>query len=368
MDGENLPIISSDPYACADAAALRLDARASNFVSGQGMFRIILLYALSAISTVIGATDGAFAQSNDPTLQIETKIPLGDVRGRIDHMAADTNRRRLFVAELGNYTVGVVDVGQSKMLQVLGGLKEPQGVGYLPSADTLFVANGGDGSLRLFQGPNYTANARIDFGSEADNVRVDQSSQHVVVGYGNGALAVIDGATRNKISEIRLPAHPEGFQLDPSTGQAYVNLPNARGIAVADLSSSKVVAMWPVGGASANFPMALNSESRHVLAVFRNPPKLGVFDTRDGSIVRMADTCGDADDLFFDAKRHRVYVSCGAGAIDIFDARSYDHLSRIPTVSGARTSLFVPELDRLFLAIRAAGSIPAGIWVLRPEP
>jgi len=126
--------------------------------------------------------------------------------------------------------------------------------------------------------------------------------------------------------------------------------------------------MWPVGGASANFPMALNSESRHVLAVFRNPPKLGVFDTRDGSIVRMADTCGDADDLFFDAKRHRVYVSCGAGAIDIFDARSYDHLSRIPTVSGARTSLFVPELDRLFLAIRAAGSIPAGIWVLRPEP
>src|SRR5262249_36894620 len=130
----------------------------------------------------------------------------------------------------------------------------------------------------------------------------------------------------------------------------------------------KVIAVWPVGGASANFPMAVDSDSNHVLSVFRNPPKLGVFDKRDGSIVRMGDACGDADDVFVDAKRHRVYISCGAGVIDIFDARSYERLSRIPTASGARTSLFVPELDRLFVAVRAAGSNPAGIWVLRPEP
>jgi hypothetical protein len=145
-------------------------------------------------------------------------------------------------------------------------------------------------------------------------------------------------------------------------------VPNARGIAVADLTSSKVIAVWPVGGASANFPMAVDNDSNRVLVVFRNPPKLGVFDKRDGSIIRMADACGDADDVFIDAKRHRIYVSCGAGVIDIFDAQSYEQLSRIPTVSGARTSLFVPEFDRLFLAVRAASGNPAGIWVFRPEP
>ena len=330
------------------------------------MFRVVLLSALTL--AVIAAPQRASTQSNDATLRIEAKIPLGEVRGRIDHLAADIDRRRVFVAELGNNTVGIVDVGQGKVLQVLAGFKEPQGVGYLPSTDTLYVANGGDGSLRLFQGPNYTANGRIDFGNDADNVRVDQSKQHVVVGHGDGALAVIDGAKHNKIREVRLPAHPEGFQLDIDTGRAYVNLPNARGIAVVDLSSSKVIALWPVGGASANFPMALDSDSNHVLAVFRNPPKLGVFDERDGSIVRMVDACGDADDLFVDAKRHRIYVSCGAGVIDIFDARSYERLSRIPTVSGARTSLFVPELDRLFVAVRASGGSPAALWVLSPQP
>jgi hypothetical protein len=332
------------------------------------MLRVVLLSALAMAGAVMTGLGGALAQSNDAALRVETKIPLGDVRGRIDHMAADIDRRRLFVAELGNNTVGIVDVAQAKVLHVLVGLREPQGVGYLPSSDTLYVANGGDGSLRLFQGPSYTANGRIDFGNDADNVRVDQSKQHVVVGYGDGALAVIDGAKINKIGEVRLPAHPEGFQLDTGTGRAYVNLPNARGIAVADLSSGKVIAVWPVGGASANFPMALDSDSNHVLAVFRNPPKLGVFDRRDGSIVRMVDTCGDSDDVFIDAKRHRIYVSCGAGVIDIFDARSYERLSRIPTVSGARTSLFVPEFDRLFVAVRANGGNPAAIWVFRPEP
>jgi hypothetical protein len=332
------------------------------------MFRVVLLFVVAAGGTLIGELGGASAQSHDAALRIETKIPLGDVRGRIDHMAADIDRRRLFVAELGNNTVGIVDVGQTKVLQVLAGLKEPQGVGYLPSADTLYVANGGDGSLRLFQGPNYTANGRIDFGSDADNVRVDQSRHHVVVGYGNGALAVIDRDKTNKIGEVHLPAHPEGFQLDAGTGRAYVNLPNAHNIAVVDLSSEKVIALWPVGGASANFPMAVDNESNHVLAVFRNPPKLGVFDTRDGSIVRMVDACGDSDDLFVDTKRHRIYVSCGAGVIDIFDARTYERLSRILTVSGARTSLFVPEFDRLFVAVRASGGNPAAIWVFRPEP
>ena len=324
-----------------------------------------LLFGLGLLGTLITAVERASAQ--EAPLRLETKIPLGNVRGRIDHMAADIDRRRLFVAELGNNTVGIVDVGQGKVRQVLAGLKEPQGVGYLPSTDTVYLASGGDGSLRLFQGQNYTANGRIDFGNDADNVRVDRAKQYVVVGYGDGALAVIDGAKGSKIADIRLPAHPEGFQLD-NGGRAYVNVPNARGIAVADLPSGKLISVWPVGSASANFPMAFDSDSNHVLTVFRNPPKLGVFDNRDGSIVRMIDACGDADDLFLDAKRHRIYVSCGAGVIDIFDARSYERLSQIPTVSGARTSLFVPELDRLFVAVRATGSNPAGIWVLRPEP
>src|SRR5262249_20156918 len=93
--------------------------------------------------------------SSQPPMELESKIPLGDVSGRIDHLAIDLARRRLFIAELGNNTVGVVDLSERKVSHVIAGLKEPQGIGYLPSSDTLFVANAGDGSVSLFRGSDY---------------------------------------------------------------------------------------------------------------------------------------------------------------------------------------------------------------------
>jgi len=120
----------------------------------------------------------------------------------------------------------------------------------------------------------------------------------------------------------------------------------------------------------ANFPMALNHDVGHVLAAFRTPAKLGVFSIKDGALIASPEICGDADDVFVDAKRHRVYVSCGQGFLDVLDSQgsAYKRIARIPTVPGARTSLFVSELDRLFLAVRAASGEPAAVWVFRPTP
>jgi DNA-binding beta-propeller fold protein YncE len=335
------------------------------------MSRCVRLLAVP-IGLAIGSTvwlpqSLAVAQQNDAALlQLEGKIPLGSVRGRIDHMAIDLDRHRLFVAELGNDSVGVVDLDARKVVHQLGGLKEPQGVGYLPSSDTLFVANGGDGSVRLFQGPDYAANGRIDLGDDADNIRVNQASNCVIVGYGSGALGVIDAGKR--IADIRLTAHPESFQLDPGSNRIYVNVPNRRAIAVIDPESGKQTANWPMTIAGANFPLALDEEARRVLGMFRNPAKLGVFAMEDGGQVAAMDACGDADDLFVDAKRHRIYVSCGEGVIDVIDAQTYRRLARIPTVAGARTSFFAPEIDRFMLAVRATAREPAAIWLFRPVP
>jgi hypothetical protein len=167
-----------------------------------------------------------------------------------------------------------------------------------------------------------------------------------------------------------LTQHPEGFQIDPDTGQLFVNVPDAHGIAVVDRASQKQIGKWPIPDHGANFPMALDPVRRQVLVIFRAPAELGVFSMTGGKLIATAETCGDADDLFVDAKRARVYVSCGAGFLDVFEPRgtSYRRIARIPTGSGARTSLFVPELDRLLVAVRASSAEPAAIWVFRPIP
>jgi hypothetical protein len=303
-------------------------------------------------------------------LQLETKIALGAVSGRIDHMAIDLPRQRLFVAELGNDSVGVVDLKEQRAIRTITGLKEPQGIGYVLSTDTLYVANAGDGSVRLYQGAEYSPLAQVDLGSDADNVRIDLDANRIFVGYGSGGLAVIDPAKRSKIGDIRLKAHPESFQIDRESSRIFVNVPNAREIAVVDRNAKKQTASWPMQIGASNFPMALNGDAKQVLTVFRSPPLLGAYAMADGKLTESLPTCGDSDDLFVDAKRRRVYVICGGGYIDVFDTRqdSYKRIAHILTVTGARTGLFVPELDRLFVAVRSQSGEPAAIWVFRPLP
>jgi YVTN family beta-propeller protein len=301
-------------------------------------------------------------------MRLDAKIPLGPVHGRIDHMAIDVAGQRLFVAELGNDSLGVVDIASRKTIRTIEGLAEPQGVGYIPAKHTIYVANARDGSVRLFRGADYGIAGRIDLGSDADNIRFDADANRVLVGHGEGSIAAIDIAQQKKFVDVLLPGHPEGFQIGAEPKQVFVNVPSVHAIVVLDGVSGSQKAKWPLrqGG---NFPMALDSANGRVLVVSRNPPRLIVLG-EDGSIFTQADTCGDSDDLFVDPKRSRVYVSCGAGAIDVFAVQgsAYRRLARIPTVVGARTSLFVPDLDVLLLAVRATLNEAAAIWVFKPQP
>ncbi len=302
---------------------------------------------------------------------LERTIALKGVSGRIDHLAVDLRRKRLFVTELGNDTLDVIDLAAGTVIRRIEGLKEPQGVAYAPDADVLAVASAGDGSVRLFRGAELWPAGTVSLGDDADNIRLDTRTGNLVVGYGSGGLAVIDPATGALISRIPLQAHPEGFQLDPENHRALVNVPDAHEVAVVDMDASRQTVSWRTPDLRANFPMALNAARSTIAVVFRNPARLVVFDVTTGRPPGTFMTCGDADDVFFDAKRRRVYVSCGAGNVDAWqqDRSTYRRLNLLKTASGARTSLFVPDLDRLFVAARAGffglGS-DAAVLVLRP--
>jgi DNA-binding beta-propeller fold protein YncE len=246
-----------------------------------------------------------------------------------------------------------------------------QGVVYLAGPDLIVVGNGGDGAVRFYSGADFSPRGVVSLGDDADNVRVDPRNGQVIVGYGSGGLAVIDPLKPAKLADIPLTGHPESFRLSLPMGRIFVNVARAGRITSIDLASGKVLANWTPRGLTANFPMTLDEAGHAVIVVFRSPAKLALLDMTTGAMIASVDTCGDSDDVFFDEKRRRIYVSCGAGFIDVFqrDPAALTRLMRLATTSGARTSLFVPELDRLFLAVRAGliGS-NASIQVYRPNP
>ncbi|HKB91185.1 MAG TPA: YncE family protein [Opitutaceae bacterium] len=283
---------------------------------------------------------------------LEDTISLPGVKGRIDHFGIDREGCRLFVAALGNNTVEVVSLKDKEVIHSIKGLAEPQGIFFVTETNRIYVANGGDGTVKLFDGANCVQTDSISLGDDADNVRYDAEAKQVLVGYGGGSLATIDIKSGKIVSDVKLPVHPESFQLEPGGSRAYVNIPKAHKIAVIDRAQNKVIDEWSIGLAGANFPMALDGSNHRLFVGCRTPSRLLIFDTQSGKEVAKLDLHGDCDDLFYDGERKQIYASCGEGYLDVFAQADADHYSlkeAFKTESKARTCYF--DGDRIYLAV-----------------
>ncbi|PYJ14888.1 MAG: hypothetical protein DME96_14795 [Verrucomicrobia bacterium] len=300
----------------------------------------------------------------EAALQLKQTVSLPGVEGRIDHLALDAAGERLFVCALGNNTVEVLDLRKGERIHSITGLGAPQGIVYIPELNRFFVANDKGGIFKIYDGKSYQTVGELDFKDDADNVRYDSATKQIYVGFGSGGIGIINAAAGEQVGLIKLAAHPEAFELEKRGNRIFVNVPNARHVAVIDRDKGEVVATWKTGDASANFPMALDETNHRLFIGCRSPSKLVVLNTESGNLVASIGISSDTDDIFYDSKRHRIYAICGAGKIDIIEqtsADAYKALAKIDTANGARTGLFVPERDTIFVAVPHRGSQEAEI-------
>jgi DNA-binding beta-propeller fold protein YncE len=320
--------------------------------------------ALIGLGGAVALSFSVHAAENTSALQEMRRIPLSGVEGRIDHFAFDAPGARLFVCALGNNTVEVIDLRRGERVHSIPQAGSPQGVGYAPELNRLFVANDRNGVCNVYDGKSLAKIAEVNLGGDADNVRYDAVRHQFLVGFGGGGIAVIDPANAKQVGSIALPAHPEGFVYENHGPRLFVNIPNRGCVSVIDRDQSKVVGTWKTDFALQNFPIALDEVNHRLFIGCRTPSKLIVLNTDSGNVVGKVEISGDPDDLFYDTKRHRIYAICGAGKIDVIEqsnADTYKLGPRVDTAAGARTGLFVPDLDTLFVAVPHRGAQAAEI-------
>lgn len=334
-----------------------MSKRGMQSVRLPALSKLLAAIATWALMSVIPANASAQA------LKLERTIDLPGVEGRIDHMALDVQAVRLFVAALGANSVEIIDVKAGHRVRRLRGLSEPQGVAWLPVRRRLVVAQGTGARVEAWRDGEPVA--RVSGLEDADNIRVDGAAGRLYVGYGAG-LAVLEAATLRILGRIPLPGHAEAFELSPAGPEIFVNVPSAGVVAVVNRHSGKTIASWDTADARGNFPMALDARAGRLFVATRQPPKLLVYDTRVGRRVADLPLCGDADDLFFDGERHRLYAICGEGAVEVITQETDDRYrigERVTTARGARTGLFSPELSELYVAAPAKDGHPARVSV-----
>src|SRR5712692_4635700 len=206
--------------------------------------------------TVLGLALGvtlSFAKAGEPPLELVATIAMPGVKGRIDHFAIDVKRHRLFVAALENDTLEVLDVERNRHQKSMSGFGEPQGLIYLPESNRVYVANGSSDRVDILDAGSLSPIQRIEKLSDADNIRYYTAGRKVMVGYGKGALRILDADTGESVGDIFLAGHPESFQLEQKGNRVFVNVPTAGHVAIIDRAKREVIATWEISGARANF-------------------------------------------------------------------------------------------------------------------
>jgi DNA-binding beta-propeller fold protein YncE len=314
------------------------------------------------------------AEAEETPLERVKTIALKGPVGGMDHLAVDAKRGRLLVANTVNNSLDVVDLKAGKLLKQVPGQGGIRGIDYSPDVDRVFVGNGTGGICNTLDGDSYELIKSVPLGDDADNVRYNPRSQRIYVVHADIELSVIDARDFTVRSPIALPRNLGAFKLEKGRPRMYLNAKQA-GVVVIDTEKDQVMGKFSVAPVGGNAAVAIDEPNRRLFIGCRTNPSLVVMDSDTGKIVASVPIPGDIDDLSFDARRRRIYASCGDGAIAVISQRDtdrYESLATIKTVKRARTSIFNPEDGCLYVAVPRIAERPEQenpeIWVYQARP
>jgi DNA-binding beta-propeller fold protein YncE len=289
------------------------------------------------------------AAAGDAPLKLVQTIPLKGPVGGLDHLTVDARGLRLFVANTANNSLDVVDLKSGQLVRQIPGQVKVSGVAYAPDLNMIFVGNGA-GVCNGIDGKDY----KVVFSAKApkaDNVAYHPGTKAVYVAHGN-TISAFDGKTGEAKGSVETPGATKGFRIDPEAGKLWVNLKPSQ-IAVIDLAKHRVVATYPLKLADGASPLAYDAKNGLLFAGCRKKPMVVVVDARSGKELTSVAIPGSVDDLHLDARRGRLYASCGDGALAVIEKKGdrYEVIAQIETPKRAKTSAFSETMGRLYLAV-----------------
>ncbi len=305
------------------------------------------------------------AQEKLPLKLIAT-IPMPGFTGDFDHFGLDLKGNRLFLASEDQKTVEVFDLRTGERIHSIKGFGQPLTMAYLAESNRLIVTDGGDtDAVELVDCKEYKIIDTLKLGKGVDHGVYNPRSGHFYVENGGGpdgkthSLSIIDTKSFKQVGEVSgLPGNSnEGMVMDHEGKKLYVNLTGTDEIGVIDLNTRQLVARWPLPDAHVAHAIALDEPNHRLFTATRKPPQFIVFNTDTGKVVITLLCVGVNSDMSRDVARKRIYVT-GSETASVFeqrDADHYEHIAEVPTAYRAKSSIFVPQLKRLYVADSGKG-------------
>ncbi len=324
------------------------------------------------IALTTGLYSFVLSAQTAPALQFSRMIALSGVQGKFDHLAIDLAGHRLFIAATGNHSVEVIDLATDKVQQSIIGLGKPHGLAWVPETGSLYVADGSRAELRVYKGKPLVLAGTIKLSDDADDMVYDGANHLLFVGHGgSGAanpanVAVVDTNRFALVANLPVATHPEALEIDPQSQRVFANIADSNEVAVIGTGTRAIGAHWKLTKAADNVPLAYDHDDKLLYVACRTPGMVIALDSMTGQEVASQPAADKADDLFYDAALHRVYMISGAGEVDAFQVDEAKHLHAIGvlhTADGAKTALFVPAQRLLYVGVPGTGERAAEVRV-----
>jgi hypothetical protein len=347
-----------------------------------------VLYCIGLIAAPIRPAFG----KDQLTLQLAQTIPLSGVSGRLDHMAVDLEKKRLFVAAVDNGTLEVVDLDAQKVIKSIPGIKDAQDALFLGGEFNKLYVSSLDGTVRIFQGESFRLVQALKVEPDPNRLLYDPATDLIYFGYGGqnagfeayervGIMRAKRGAPSDQfVADMIAPTYRPGHLAEMAMeddGKLLVCDSRADLIFQFDTRKRELLKSWPAHGDGAG-DMALDRARHRLFVGTRVPAEMTVYDSLSGKEIASLPGPETMDGVYYDADLKRIYMSGGRwygtpqaspGWVYVYqqqDADHYEMVSKVKTRPGSGTSLFVPQLKRLYVASQALGDQEAAILVFEP--
>jgi DNA-binding beta-propeller fold protein YncE len=274
---------------------------------------------------------------------------------------------RLFLASEDQKTVEVFNLRTGERIHSIKGFGQPLTMTYLAESNRLIVTDGGDtNAVEMVDCTEYKIIDTLKLAQGVDHSAYNSLTKYFYVENGGEAdgkihlLTIIDTKSFKPVGEVAgLPGNSnEGMVIDQAGKKLYVNLTGTDEVGVVDLSTRQLVARWPLPpDAHVAHAILLDEPNHRLFTATRKPSQFIVFDIETGKVVVALPCVGMNSDMSFDVAHERIYVA-GSETASVFeqrDANHYQHIAEVPTAYRAKSSIFVPELKRLYVADSGKG-------------
>jgi DNA-binding beta-propeller fold protein YncE len=312
-------------------------------------------------------------QPSAPLRLVQTLTMDKGVTGRFDHMAVDIQGGRLFLTAADHHSIQIFDLKSGKWMRSITGLGKPAGIVYVPDTNRVLFSDGA-GSANILDAATYKMVGTVKLMADADSVGFDPATNILYVVNGGKdigekfeRLTIVDTKTQKNLGDIKIDGERvEAMALENGGPRLFVNVTALNRVAVIDRKTRQVITTWDLADAKENVSMAFDEAGHRLFVATRAPGRLIVLNSDTGQQVASLPAAGGVDDLAYDAAHKRIYLSAGEGFLNVYQQKmpdTYEAVAQIPTGPGARNSRFVPEQNRLYVAVPAGKDKAAEVQV-----